>query len=177
VLKPALLKKPAINRGRAADVGADAAFGEQHSVGVIGGVWVINVLGFPIHHGAAPVEKRVLGDGLAGFFAAEVVRQAIGGIVGVKLASHGELPFIVEAGNTLSFHFGSGERGEEEAGENGDDGNNDEQFDQRETRKGTLAIADAADLLPPRNTHLMKQITRSNLYCLGLDLSKSELGR
>ena len=44
-----------------------------------------------------------------------------------------QLPTVVHAHDALGLGLGLGQRGQQQAGQNGDDGNDDEQLDQRES--------------------------------------------
>jgi hypothetical protein len=62
---------------------------------------------------------------------------------------------ITKAGNTPGFAFGAAERGQKQAGQNGNDGNHHEQFNQRKPSCLTQSIASAANVLLPEMLHLM----------------------
>src|SRR5262245_2944491 len=58
--------------------------------------------------------------------------QSAGIIFDRYFKAEDSLSEIVDALDGVTFFFGFGERGKEEAGEDCDDGDNDEEFDQRE---------------------------------------------
>jgi hypothetical protein len=68
-------------------------------------------------------------------------------IVPVESHPQRQLPEIAEAGDRLGLRFGTSQRRQEHAGEDGNDGNHHEKFDERE------ASADAAFFSPSRVFH------------------------
>jgi hypothetical protein len=56
--------------------------------------------------------------------------------VGIEQDGKGLLPDAVDAGGLAAFLPGAREHGQKQAGKDGDDGNHDEQFDEREAANG-----------------------------------------
>ena len=106
---------------------------DEEGVGVVG---IIAGTSAPRHNVVTPVlvfENRIGGVAtLAGFGDAVVIDATVVVIAGVKLPGQAELLGVAHAENALSFSFCLGESGQEHAGENRDDGDDDEQLNERE---------------------------------------------
>lgn len=103
---------------------AEERFGEEEFVGVVG-------LGAPGLDGVDPVV--VFSFGLAD---AVVVHEAVVGVFGVELPAEGELFDVVAAGDCFSFFLRFAQGGKEHAGEDRNDGDDDEEFDEGEGTNG-----------------------------------------
>src|SRR5688572_8256869 len=111
-----------INGDALAHVFAEERFGNEELVGVVG-------LCAPGLNAVDPV--IVLGFGLTD---AVVVNIAIIVVIGIKLPAEGELLYVVDAGDAFALFLGLAEGGQEEPGEDRNDGDDDEEFDEGESR-------------------------------------------
>ena len=64
-----------------------------------------------------------------------VRREVVAVVVGVELQVNGQLPQVVHTTDPVCLMFGRGQGGKQERGKNGDDGNDDEEFDQGEASR------------------------------------------
>jgi hypothetical protein len=80
-----------------------------------------------------------------GKLAAVIVREG--------MERHAELLKVAHAVDALGLEFGFAERGQQQRGENGDDGDDEKQFDQRESP--ALSVL-------PKSFHAMSCLSRNN---------------
>ncbi len=62
------------------------------------------------------------------------IRKSLVVVIQIHVKGNAPLPEIAEAGGAVGMLAGSGQRRQEHAGENGDDGNHHEEFDQGKTK-------------------------------------------
>ena len=121
-----VVRRTAIGAGHAGEIRPQPARREQRRVGVVG-------VELPTHHVVDPVEILLRGDRLADAVGAHVVRQGVIVIAGIKLQRQPELSQVVQAISGLPPGFGARQRGEGQAGQDGNDRDDDQHFDQRES--------------------------------------------
>ena len=91
------------------------------------------VVGCPSHEIVDPVVKPSRSDGEFGSGNGEVVGASFVVVAGVKYPAEYELFVVADAADGFGFFFGLAEGGQQHAGQDGDDGNDDEKFDERKT--------------------------------------------
>ena len=91
------------------------------------------VAGAPAHEIVDPVVKPSRSDGVSGSGNGEVVGASFVVVASVKYPAEDELFVVADAADGFGFFFGLAEGRQQHAGQNGDDGNDDEKFDERKT--------------------------------------------
>ena len=115
-----------VNTEIAAEVTGQNAVLDQERVGVHG-------VGAPAHHIVDPVSESIAGDFGSCFDHSEVVGDPVFIVVRVHYPAEHELLRIVEATDALRLALGSAKNRQKHAREDRDDGDDDEEFNQRES--------------------------------------------
>lgn len=91
------------------------------------------VVGLPSHEIVDPVVKPSRSDGVFGSGNGKVVGASFVVVAGVKYPAEDELFVVADAADGFGFFFGLAEGRQQHAGQNSDDGNDNEKFDERKT--------------------------------------------
>ena len=142
-------------------VNADGFFGvtPQSRLGQMQDVRVVPVVRQEIHPAIDPTIAAAVANIRWKFFVE---------IIGVIPPREIQLPQIVQADNTVGFGLGFGQRGQEHAGQDGDNGDNHQQFDQRECACPGTAMRLRTPLRRLGLTHINKTLTNKVLQPCGL---------
>jgi hypothetical protein len=90
----------------------------------------------PIHNIVNPISINSLAHPFVGLTLAEVIGELVVILIRVKEASQHELLLVVQAGDRLGFGLGLPKCGQEKTGQHGDNGNDNQEFNQG---KGTAS--------------------------------------